>query len=148
MMRKLTLLTAYFPYPPGEEFIATEMEYLARAYDVIDVVPTARFASPPAAPPPRTLPRNVRVRHDILRRLHATKGRAGVRRGMALLADADGRALLRAALLPAATFWRDPSHGVAARWLSRRARSLLAFIGHALAVRDALQAGGAEPPYY
>lgn len=55
MLKTIILLTSRFPYAPGEEFIESEIAYLANAADSVLILPGK------LTPVQRPLPRNVEV---------------------------------------------------------------------------------------
>lgn len=57
-MKSILLLTNRFPFPPGEEYLQTEIPYLSREFDEVIICPTMPGAAPTQA---RQLPSNVQV---------------------------------------------------------------------------------------
>ncbi len=58
--RRLLLVTDYYPYREGEQFLETEMEILRRHYSVINVVPV-NLVHQHMKPHPRPIPPEVRI---------------------------------------------------------------------------------------
>jgi len=79
-MDRLILLTANYPFLPGEEFLETEIEYLCQGFESVDVLPVALSAFPPASAR-RPLPPNANLRTDVARYV-ALRKRSGMRRGL------------------------------------------------------------------
>jgi glycosyltransferase involved in cell wall biosynthesis len=68
-MKKLLLITSHFPYYPGEQFIETEISFLAESFDSVQIVPfdgdEARFRRP--------VPENVHVSDEVQQFMYRAK---------------------------------------------------------------------------
>ena len=140
MQDELTLLTDRYPFLPGEEFVAAELEYLVRGFSRVHVLPTAAVYGVA-----RPLPQNAVLREDAMARLAAARQRPRAWRAAASLADADGRRLWALALGHADLRRAMPAM---VRWLPQRLRRTAQYIGHALMLRDALRACPMPPLAY
>jgi hypothetical protein len=125
MNRKLLLLTMWFPYGPGEEFLETEIEYLSTAFDSLYVLPTSFLGSKRSTL--RTMPDNVELLTKELTVIQAQYTRSRFRRALNWLRDPTFRQCL------SQDFRLITSHG----W--KAFQQLLGFLSSSFIVIEALQ---------
>ena len=105
MELELTFLTQTYPYGPGEEFVHQELVALCGFFSRVHVVPTAPVRMPSAQGLVQPLPSGCVLRDDVVAHLVRLRQRPRLLRLAALLADREGRHLLRCGLVDR-SLWR------------------------------------------
>jgi glycosyltransferase involved in cell wall biosynthesis len=80
MNDELFLLTMWFPYSPGEEFLETEIQYLSKAFDRVYLLPTSYLGSRQLSP--RMVPGNVELLTDAVTYIQAQYARTRFKRAL------------------------------------------------------------------
>jgi len=80
MNDKLVLLTMWFPYSPGEEFLETEILYLSKAFERVYVLPTSYLGSRQLSP--RMVPGNVELLTEAVTYIQSQYARSRFRRAL------------------------------------------------------------------
>jgi glycosyltransferase involved in cell wall biosynthesis len=82
MNGKLLLLTMWFPYRPGEQFLEAEIEYLSKAFEQVYVLPTSHLGSKRSSP--RRMPDNVELLADAVRDIQSQYARPKSKRALSV----------------------------------------------------------------